>query len=191
MIEKIISMLQILISRATSNIKCFRALQLILVTLLIVSCGVKTSTKNESSPVKTETVIADEIDTNSKDLETFPFAVIDNVPVYPGCESYTSNEEQMLCFSRKIEEFAMLNFNTGLAQELKLTGVNRIIILFKIDKQGDVTDIKVRAPHPKLEEEARRVIQKLPKMTPGKQNGKAAGVMYSLPIVFEIHTVNK
>lgn len=184
-------MLQNLLSKSTAKVKCLSTLQLILVTLLIVSCGVKTSTKNESSPVKTETVMADEIEKNSKGLETFPFAVIDNVPIYPGCESYSSNEEQKLCFSRKIEEFAMINFNTELAQELKLTGVNRIIVLFKIDKQGDVTNIKVRAPHPKLEEEARRVIQKLPKMTPGKQKGKAAGVMYSLPIVFEIHTVNK
>ncbi|HBO29337.1 MAG TPA: energy transducer TonB, partial [Leeuwenhoekiella sp.] len=43
-----------------------------------------------------------------------------------------------------------------------------------------------RGPHPRLEQEAARVIKLLPQMTPGMQRGKAVGVLYSLPIVFQV-----
>jgi protein TonB len=46
--------------------------------------------------------------------------------------------------------------------------------------------VRARAPHPRLEKEAVEVVQSLPNMTPGKQRGKPVGVLYSLPIVFDI-----
>ena len=57
---------------------------------------------------------------------------------------------------------------------------------FKIDKQGNVIDIKTRAPHPALEKEAKRVIQLLPQFIPAKQNGKPIKVVYTLPIIFQV-----
>jgi hypothetical protein len=51
---------------------------------------------------------------------------------------------------------------------------------------GNITDVHARGPLPTLEAEAVRVINQLPKMTPGVQDGVNVGVMYSLPIVFEI-----
>jgi protein TonB len=58
--------------------------------------------------------------------------------------------------------------------------------VFKIDRHGNIANIKARAPHKKLKEEAIRVIKLLPKMIPGKQRGKAVGVSYGLPIVFKV-----
>ncbi|WP_026837393.1 M56 family metallopeptidase [Gillisia sp. JM1] len=116
-----------------------------------------------------------------------PFAVIDQVPIYPGCEGLAGNEEQKKCMSQKIQEHVQENFNIKLGKEVGLTGVNRVIVQFKIDNTGKIIDVKSRAPHPKLEEEAKRVINSLPQMTPGEQNGKAVGVMYSLPIVFQVN----
>ncbi|MGM1057116.1 MAG: M56 family metallopeptidase [Bacteroidota bacterium] len=115
-----------------------------------------------------------------------PFAVIDQVPVFPGCENLSSNEEQKKCMSDKIQEYVNKNFNTSLGKELNLSGVNRIIVQFKIDKQGDIVEVRSRAPHPDLEVEAERVINSLPSMEPGKQDGVEVGVMYSLPIVFQV-----
>ncbi|MGM0392618.1 MAG: M56 family metallopeptidase, partial [Bacteroidota bacterium] len=97
-----------------------------------------------------------------------PFAVIDQVPVFPGCENLSSNEEQKKCMSDKIQEYVNKNFNTSLGKELNLSGVNRIIVQFKIDKQGDIVEVRSRAPHPDLEVEAERVINSLPSMEPGK-----------------------
>ena len=56
----------------------------------------------------------------------------------------------------------------------------------KIDKNGNVTGVRSRAPHPRLEKEAARVINMLPKMKPGRQRGKAVTVPYSLPITFQV-----
>lgn len=53
--------------------------------------------------------------------------------------------------------------------------------MFKIDKEGNVTDIEARAPHESLKQEVVRVIKKLPKMIPGEQRGKKVAVNYSIP----------
>ena len=88
--------------------------------------------------------------------------------------------------SQKIAEFVQRNFNIALADDLGLKGIQRIAVIFKIDKKGNVTGVRARAPHKSLEDEAIRVIRLLPKMKPGKQRGKAVIVPYSLPIVFSV-----
>ena len=120
-----------------------------------------------------------------QDIEV-PFAVIDEVPVYPGCESLTNNEERKKCMSEHISEFVNKNFNTKIGKENGLVGRQRINVIFKIDNQGNIVDVKSRAPHPALEAEAIRVVKSLPKMIPGKQKGKAVNVPYSLPIIFQV-----
>ncbi|MBJ6367756.1 M56 family metallopeptidase [Snuella sedimenti] len=120
-----------------------------------------------------------------QDIEV-PFAVIDQVPVFPGCEGLTANEEKKRCMSDKISGFVNHKFNTDIATVLGLTGRQRINVIFKIDAEGNITGIRSRAPHPELEKEAVRVISLLPKMTPGQHNGKNVTVPYSLPIVFEV-----
>ena len=119
-----------------------------------------------------------------EDVEV-PFAVIENVPVFPGCER-GNNEKKRKCMSEKIAKFVQRKFNTDLAGDLGLTGRQRISVIFKIDKSGNVTGVRARAPHPRLEKEAQRVINLLPKMQPGKQRGKAVIVPYSLPIIFQV-----
>ncbi|WP_241664798.1 energy transducer TonB [Seonamhaeicola maritimus] len=119
-----------------------------------------------------------------------PFAVIEQVPVFPGCEGLTK-EEQRQCMSKNISQFVNKNFNTKIATEYKLTGRQRINVIFKIDKEGNITGVRSRAPHPALEEEAIRVIKLLPKMIPGMQKGKVVNVPYSLPIIFQVADSNK
>ena len=113
-----------------------------------------------------------------------PFAVIDEVPVFPGCEDLASNEERKACMSNKITEHINANFDIGLGKELGLKGTNRIYVQFKITEDGNIDILGARAPHPALEEEAKRAVNTLPQMTPGKQKGKEVGVLYSLPITF-------
>ena len=89
--------------------------------------------------------------------------------------------------SEKITKLIQRKFNSDLASDLGLSGVQRISVEFKIDKTGTVTNIKTRAPHPKLEKEAKRVINKIPEMKPGRQHDKAIGVIYQLPITFRVN----
>jgi len=115
-----------------------------------------------------------------------PFAVIENVPIFPGCEGESGNEAKKKCMSEKIAKFVNKKFDTELASELGLSGRQRIAVQFKIDRNGNVVNVRARAPHPRLEQEAVEVVKSLPKMTPGKQRGKAVGVLYSLPILFQV-----
>ncbi|QDO93644.1 blaR1 peptidase M56 family protein [Formosa sediminum] len=136
----------------------------------------------ENPNVKIE--ISDVESTSDVDVEV-PYSVVEHPPVFSGCEDVPT-AEQKNCFSGKISQFVGQNFNTDLATTLGLSGRQRISVLFKIDKSGDIKDVKARAPHPELEAEAIRVINKLPKMQPGKQKGKEVTVPYVLPIVFEV-----
>jgi protein TonB len=91
----------------------------------------------------------------------------------------------------KITRFVNDNFNTALANNLSLTGKQKIAIQFKIDKNGDVVGVLSRANAPELQAEAARVINLLPKMKPGMQRGKEVGVIYGLPIIFEVSEETK
>lgn len=118
--------------------------------------------------------------------ERIPFALIEQVPVFEECKDLPSGEAQKKCVSRTISSFVNRNFNTDLGKELGLTGIHRVIVQFRIDETGRITDIKSRAPRPELEKEAERVIASLPKMEPGMHRGKKVSVMYSLPIAFKV-----
>ncbi len=118
--------------------------------------------------------------------EDVPFTAIEDVPLFPGCEKYKTNADRKKCMSDKIKNFVNSKFNTDLGSELGLSGVNRVYVRFKIDRNGKVVGVQARAPHPRLQKEAERVVGMLPNMVPGKQRGKPVGVLYSLPIIFQV-----
>jgi len=142
----------------------------------------------ESAEVNQEEEIMEieDIEEVEEEIGDVPFAVIENVPIYPGCEKKKNNAEKKKCMSEKVQKFVQKKFNTDLAGDLGLEGRQRISVQFKIDKNGNVVNVRARAPHPKLEQEAVKVVKALPKMIPGKQRGKAVGVLYSLPILFQV-----
>ena len=140
-----------------------------------------TETDETEEIMEVEDVEVEEVE---EDIEV-PFSVIENVPIFPGCEK-GNNDAKRKCMSSKITKFVQKKFNTDLAGDLGLTGRQRISVVFKIDKKGNVVNVRARAPHPRLEKEAARVINLLPKMKPGKQRGKAVIVPYSLPIIFQV-----
>ena len=133
-----------------------------------------------------EIVDIEEIEEVEEEIADVPFAVIENVPVYPGCENAGNNAAKKKCMSDKVMKFVQKKFNTDLANDLGLEGRQRISVQFKIDRNGNVVNVRARAPHPRLEQEAIKVVKALPKMTPGRQRGKAVGVLYALPILFQV-----
>ncbi len=135
-----------------------------------------------SLPIIFQVADPDEISNES----VVPFAVVEEVPIYPGCEDLQGNIEKKDCMSENITNFVIKNFNTKIASQHGLSGRQRVNVIFKINKEGAITGIRSRAPHPALEEEAIRVISLLPKMKPGIQDGKVVTVPYSLPIIFEV-----
>jgi protein TonB len=111
---------------------------------------------------------------------------VEEVPIFPGCEGLEDNQERIKCMSGKLARIVQRKFNGDLAADQGLEGIQRISVQFTIDKTGNVTDIKARAPHSSLVKEAKRVMTKVPKMQPGRQDKKPVDVVYSLPIIFRV-----
>ena len=167
-------------SKKMKQLKYLLILPLLLSMLLLSSFGSKS---NDSD--KEFLTITQQINDSIKPQETVPFALIEKAPVFPACSG--TEAEIRKCLQENITKIVNTNFNSNLANELNLEkGLQRIFVMFKIDKQGNVTDIKAKASHKKLEEEAIRVIKLIPKMIPGKQKGKPVNVKYSLPIAFMV-----
>jgi protein TonB len=103
-----------------------------------------------------------------------PFAIIENIPVFPGCEK-VSKKRQRDCFQEKINKHIRKNFRyPEIAQEMGIQG--RVYVSFIIGVDGRVIMVQPRGPDKNLEKEARRIIENLPQMIPGKQRGKAVRV---------------
>ncbi|WP_299684099.1 M56 family metallopeptidase [uncultured Dokdonia sp.] len=113
-----------------------------------------------------------------------PFGVIEKVPTFPECSG--TLKEIKKCTSQKIKIHANKGFNAKLPEELGLTGIKRVVAVFKIDTAGNIVDVRARGAHPKLEKEAIRVIKTLPQMIPGEHNGKKVSVLYELPFTFNL-----
>ncbi len=144
---------------------------------------IESTETNQEEIVEVEEVVEVE---EEEEIGDVPFAVIEDVPIFPGCEGKRNNDERKACMSEKITEFVNRRFDTELGSELGLSGINRIYVQFRIEKNGNITVLGARAPHPRLQQEAERVVNQLPKMQPGKQRGQAVGVLYSLPITFRV-----
>ena len=113
-----------------------------------------------------------------------PFAVIEDVPIFPGCEK-VSKSERRKCFQEKMNKHIRKNFRyPEIAQEMGIQG--RVYVNFIIAKDGQITNIRMRGPDKNLEKEAKRIIAKLPNMTPGKQRGRPVRVPFSIPITFRL-----
>ena len=62
----------------------------------------------------------------------------------------------------------------------------RVIVQFVVQADGSIGEVKVvRKVENALDEEAVRVVKSLPKFTPGRQNGQAVAVWYTLPVSFK------
>lgn len=117
---------------------------------------------------------------------TYNMLGVERVPVFPGCEALADNTQRRDCMSTEIGKFINRRFNTDLANELGLKGSHRIYVTFVINKNGNVVNTQVKAPHDKLEKEAKRVVNMIPKMLPGLQNDKEVDVIFAVPILFNI-----
>ena len=155
-------------------------------------------------PPQPETVLSDIIDIqdNEAEVETTDFNSEDDAdarveiqaPIAPPEEE---EEEQVIHIRvEKMPEFpggqdALNRFLVRnikyplLAQENGIQG--RVVCQFVVNSDGSIVDISVvRGVEESLDKEAIRVIQSMPKWTPGRQGGKSVRVKYTLPIRFKL-----
>ena len=99
--------------------------------------------------------------------------VVDVMPQYPG------GDRELLKFIAQ-----SIKYPTD-AQEAGVQG--RVICSFVVDKKGNIVEPKIiRGIDPSLDAEALRVIGMMPRWTPGRQDGQAVRVLYTVPITFRL-----
>ena len=63
----------------------------------------------------------------------------------------------------------------------------RVVVQFVVERDGSVSGVHVvRGVDPSLDKEATRVVSAMPKWIPGKQNGSAVRVKYTVPVTFRL-----
>ena len=145
---------------------------------------IESTESSQETFVEDAVVSVDDVDVEEVEEDiSVPFAIIEHVPVFPGCEDLATEAERKACFNEKRQEHIKNNFNyPKTALELGITG--RVFVQFEIDTKGKVANIRKRGPDKLLEGEAVRIIASLPQMKPGTQRGRPAKVGYSIPINF-------
>jgi TonB family protein len=64
----------------------------------------------------------------------------------------------------------------------------RVVVVFVVGKDGAVNNAKVvRSVDEKLDAEALRVVNAMPKWQPGKQNGQDVNVKFTIPVTFKLN----
>ena len=142
--------------------------------------------ENKAVVVNTASSYGEEGGTAEEIDEEVPFTVIEDVPVFPGCEGVAKNK-RLDCFMEQMAKH--IKKNQQYPERAMEDGIQgRVSVLFVIDKDGGISNVQVRGPKggELLENEAKRVIEKLPKFKPGMQRGKPVKVKYSQPITFKL-----
>ena len=101
------------------------------------------------------------------------FDMVEQMPTFPG------GQQELMSYLGKNIKYPTI------AQENGTQG--RVIIQFVVERDGSITDVRVaRGVDPYLDKEAVRVVKSMPKWIPGKQNGKAVRVKFTVPVMFRL-----
>ena len=136
----------------------------------IGSFDVKGNDEAAGEVLKAKEVIADE---KPKEEETKVFDIVEQMPQFPG-----GNAALFEYLSKHIKY-------PVIAEENGIQG--RVIVTFVVERDGSITDVKVvKSVDPSLDKEAQRVVKSMPRWIPGKQNGSAVRVKYTVPVTFRL-----
>ena len=108
-----------------------------------------------------------------KEEETKVFDVVEVMPTFPG--------GQQALFERLSKNIKY----PVVAEENGVQG--RVIVTFVVERNGSITDVQVaKSVDPSLDKEAVRVVKAMPHWIPGKQNGSAVRVKFTVPVTFRL-----
>src|SRR5574344_749644 len=101
------------------------------------------------------------------------FEVVEQMPTKPGGQS------ALFEYLSKHIRYPVI------AEENGIQG--RVIVTFVVEKDGSITDVRgVKSVDPSLDKEAKRVVSSMPNWIPGKQNGSAVRVKFTVPVTFRL-----
>ena len=175
-IKKRIIMMKKTQSKQINQLKYLLLMPVLASMLFYTSCTSKANKDKLDQVILENKQLKDSLSAKNRQLG-ISFMSVSKAPIYPGCE-----QGDKVCFSKMVQTHFSKNFNNDLPNTLGLdSGKKRVFIAFIIDDEGNVADIKARAPHIDIKNEVIRVMKTLPKMIPGENNGKKVAVKYAIP----------
>lgn len=126
----------------------------------------------EMTPVAVEKTVNEQAPEPSAQ-DTKVYETVEQLPEFPG------GMEAMIKFLSENVKYP--------AQAVKDKIEGRVLVQFIVEKTGQIGEVKVaRSVSEELDAEAVRVVKSMPNFTPGRQDGKAVAVWYTLPIMFKL-----
>lgn len=128
----------------------------------------------------TNSLSAEEIRTAEK------FSMVDDIPLFKDCKNKNDTDNRD-CFNTQMMKHIQQYFNYP-GEAIRTMTQGEVWVRFIIDKNGDVKNIKTIGPEngDLLNEEAKRVVSKLPNFKPAKKDGRRIAVKYGFPINFSL-----
>lgn len=114
------------------------------------------------------------------------FKAVDKIPITMDCHLKYENEALKECVSKSINSHIGRKFNLDLPLSKGLSGKIKINNTFIVNTEGVIVNITSDSKDQDINNEAKRVINLLPKMIPGKHNNTLINVRLELPITFNI-----
>ena len=120
----------------------------------------------------------------AQEEEDIPFALTENPPYYVQTDTIT-RETKEIPFKNFLDQWVIKNLRYPQeAVEKKIQG--RVIVALRIDKKGILSIKEIIGRNPLLEEEACRIFDGFPQLSPALLRGKPVNILYNYPIVFRI-----
>jgi len=127
-------------------------------------------------------IIAQESAKETSLNESFKLSLVREAPIYKGCDNLNSEFEIRKCLSEKMTNHFHEHFNILKNLDYE-TESKMIYIQFVINENGEIESTLAASPATEeINKEVLRVINKIPKMTPGKRKGEPVGVKYRIVI---------
>ncbi len=118
--------------------------------------------------------------------EIYNFEEVDEIPKNSNCNAEKDKEALKKCVNNYINKTFNVKFNTAVITKKSLNpGTYRIKMTFIIDENGDIINPAAECNSNDLKKEALRVLKGMPKMIPGKHQGKTVAVAYHFPAVIK------
>lgn len=136
-----------------------------------VETEIKIDNADDNTPVEIQNTVVQEEETEE---EEEILVIVEKQASFPG------GPAKLMEFLKSQLEYPQIAIDNNIQ--------GRVFVQFVVNKDGSIQDVKVtRGVDPVLDQEAIRVVKKMPKWVPAEQRGKTCRSRFTLPVVFKFH----
>jgi len=104
----------------------------------------------------------------------------ETAPVWSGCED---SADKKACFNKMLMQHIRKNIKYSKNDQGEYIR-GKATVSMEVNEKGKVVVNKVDGKSPQINKEAKRLMESIPEMTPGKLGGKPKAIKYTIPLTF-------